>query len=315
MKSRVRNQTGVLAIALFAPILSIACGYGPTLKTFEDECELANPDMSLNIQLPRGDIEVSGDLPEGTRIVTGTLEVYDRGVSGWTLEPASLDDITFNLSGSGDSLRVELSDEAYKPNFYYVLKVHVPEDYMFYSTSAQQPNMIKTDEGEITVMDLRGGDMEHRDFEIWAGAPMGMFSHPPMTIKNVDGIILAGAYGPMTVSDCRAISAIFSSGSGDQLDLTLGNIAITEDALIHGGNGGTTIRLSRSSNFTFYNEIGEVNAFAPRGVVNKGDPVISGPDDVEYKFLPKQRIMTGTGAIGTFDVFVLDSRIVYELYD
>ncbi len=304
-----------MSTALLVLLLASACGYGPVLKSFPVECKLESLYMSLNIQLPRGDIELTGyDAPDGVT-VTGTLDVYNRGVSGWTFEPAALDDITFSLSGSGDSLQVLLCNEAYKPNFYYILSLKVPDDYLFYSGSAQDANYIKTDEGEITIRNIKGAEMGHRDFDIMAGPPMGAFSHPAMTIENVDGIITASAYGPMTISDCRAVSFIICSGSGDLLDIKLGNTAISEKALIHGTNGGINISLSRDSDFTFYNEVEALGIFPPPAIVNDGEPIISGPVDVEFEYLPKQRIVTGTGDVGIFDVHTVEGRITYELYD
>ncbi len=304
----------LIAVVIGAALACASCGYGPSIRTLEASCSLDSDGARLLIDIPRGSIDIEASGAAGSRTVTGRLDIYNRGVSGITFEPASKDDILFELKASAESLSVNLGPEAEKPNLYYALTIHVPSDYAFWSLSAQEPNSVVTGEGEVTIKGLKGGPMGSRDFYIWAEPPMDSFSHPSMTIEDVDGVITASAWGPMTVSGCRAVSSVFGSGSGDKIDLTLGTTAISVEALIH-SRGHTYIRLSRQSNFTFLNEVDSINAFAVRGVRNKGEPVIKGPTDFDEYGIIYQKIQTGDGSVGQFEVYTIDNVIEYSLYD
>lgn len=128
--------------------------------------------------------------------------------------------------------------------------MHVPSDYPFWSASAFASNNIITGEGEIYVKSVKGSETGHRDFTIEAGTPMSADSHPKMTIEDVDGIIYASAWGPLTISGCRAVSIAAGAGSGDPVDIALGTVAISEKAYLS-SCGAMTIRLDHESDFTF----------------------------------------------------------------
>jgi hypothetical protein len=159
---------------------------------------------------------------------------------------------------------------------------------------------------------LKGAELGHRDFQFWAGDPIDTFSHPKMTIEDIDGIVTAAAWGPMKISGCRAISMAMGGGSGDALDLSLGTVAISEQAKISAA-GNITIRLDPDSNFTFYNQVDHAGIFNIGSVKNSDSATINGPEDVDIYGIVYEVIKIGSGEVGNFDVFTIDRDITYRL--
>jgi hypothetical protein len=103
-----------IAFIILAACLLASCNLGSSLKTLSASGNLLQPNIRMNIQLPRGSITVIADGSAGSTEVTAQVDVYNTGLSGLTLEPASIDDITLELRTEGE-VQVVLGEEAENP--------------------------------------------------------------------------------------------------------------------------------------------------------------------------------------------------------
>jgi hypothetical protein len=325
MKPSSALASRVRLIAMGAALCAVAgassCAVAP-LRTIGPETVALPAGLGLNVQLPRGDIEIFSDLPENAGQATAELEIKDAGASGFTLTPVRAENVELRFAASDRGLSAMVGyaegvDSEQAVNLSYSLTLHLPEGYEWISGGAQTPNAVNTGWGEIMIHGLKGSSTEAqgRYFEFWAGNPMDSFSSPDMLIENVEGRIQASSWGDLTMRNCTEIMLAMSDGPTD-IDI-LGPGGSLMNYLEAGGP--LTLRVRTDTNLSFYNEFVKIGGVQEAfwTVNNQGRPAIKGPEDVTFEFLPYSLVYTGTGGsdYSAYRVSSSGGSITYRLLD
>jgi hypothetical protein len=230
----------LIPISLVALALT-ACG-GTPIRTFEASGTIGGPLRSLMVVLHHGNLTVKGS-PDAGMTVSATLVVKDRGLIGaLSATNTNPDAYKVSVSDNGTTLRIGTGTDEDSMGFDFDLTVTVPSDYLFYSSSAQDPSTISTSAGTVAVSDLTGNMFEIEGSSDLAGRTY------PVSVTRVGGILLAVSSGNLTIRNC---SQVMMAEAAEVLDISISRHPVTMLPMLFGGKGVTvrvpTGRTSASS--------------------------------------------------------------------